>query len=239
VAVMTSFATDAAIRAYVAERRLGEPLFFSQSVAPRLRPDGELFRDEAGNVSLYGPGHGDLLEAIVASGTLAALRRRGVEHVVISNVDNLGARLDPVVAGSHLVAGRPLTVEVASREGDLGGAPVRLGGRLRLLEAPCFPPDFDQSRIPVFNTNTATASLEALEHPVDLTWLVVEKDVGGRPAVQLEHLYHELSAFVETTYLHVPRTGPRGRFFPIKLPAELERSLDDLREMLAVSPLDL
>jgi hypothetical protein len=72
---------------------------------------------------------------------------------------------------------------------------------------------------------------------VALTWLYVEKDVEGERAVQLEHLYHELSAFVPTTYLVVPRHGPRGRFFPIKLPEDLERSREALRTMLAAAPL--
>ena len=43
---MTSFATDEAVRAHVAERQLGEPLFFTQTAAPRLRPDGSLFLDD-------------------------------------------------------------------------------------------------------------------------------------------------------------------------------------------------
>ena len=40
VALMTSFATDEAIRAHVVERALGEPLVFHQFVSLRLEPDG-------------------------------------------------------------------------------------------------------------------------------------------------------------------------------------------------------
>ena len=233
-ALMTSFATDEAIRAALAGPDAGAgPLLFGQFVAPRLRPDGSLFRDATGAVSLYGPGHGDLLEAIRTSGTLARLRELGVRHVAVSNVDNLGARVDPVVVGAHLRAGRPLTVEVARKDGDAGGAPARVDGRMAMLEGPRFPPGFDQDAIPVFNTNTALVDVDALGQPVDLTWLYVEKDVDGERAVQLEHLYHELSAHVPTTFLVVPRHGPRGRFFPIKVPEDLERSRDALREMLA------
>jgi UTP--glucose-1-phosphate uridylyltransferase len=63
--------------------------------------------------------------------------------------------------------------------------------------------------------------------------LYVEKEVEGRPAVQLERLVNELCSLVPTTYLEVPRSGPRGRFFPIKTPADLEASRGPLREMLA------
>ena len=77
VVLMTSFATDEAVRAHVASE-LGEPLLFTQTAAPRLRPDGSLFLGADGKASLYGPGHGDLLGSLRASGTLAELVRRGV-----------------------------------------------------------------------------------------------------------------------------------------------------------------
>jgi UTP--glucose-1-phosphate uridylyltransferase len=38
------------------------------------------------------------------SGVIEALPARGVEHVLVSNVDNLGATLDPLVLGAHLEA---------------------------------------------------------------------------------------------------------------------------------------
>jgi UTP--glucose-1-phosphate uridylyltransferase len=236
VALMTSFATDEAILEHVEERGLGGPLLFHQFVSLRLEPSGELFRDSDGAVSLYAPGHGDLFRALRESGTFAAFRDHGVRVVTVSNVDNLGARVDPVVVGAHLLAGRPLTCEVARKEGDVGGAPLRVDGKLQLVEGPRFPPTFDQERVPVFNTNTALVELDALEADNDLSWLYVVKDVEGRDAVQLERLYHELSAFVPTTYLEVPRRGPRGRFLPIKTPADLELEQEALRELVAAAP---
>ena len=237
VALMTSFATDEAVRAHVVERELGDPLVFHQFVSLRLEPDGELFLDDEGRPSPYAPGHGDLFQALRRSGTLDALRARGVRVVTVSNVDNLGARVDPVVVGAHLLGGTPLTCEVARKEGDMGGAPVRVNGKLQLVEGPRFPESFDQELAPVFNTNTAVVDIDALDVDYDLTWLYVRKSVEERDAVQLERLYHEISAFVPTQYLEVPRRGPRGRFSPIKTPADLERAQDDLRELVAASPL--
>ena len=213
VALMTSFQTADETRAHVAALDLPEPLWFSQSVSLRLTEAGALFVED-GRPSLYAPGHGDLLAAIRRSGTLGELRARGVEHVAVSNVDNLGARLDPAVIGMHLTAGRPLTVEVAVKQGDMGGAPARVDGRLGLLEGPQFPPGFDHDRIPVFNTNTATIAVDALDRDFELRWLL------------------------DTTCLEVPRSGPRGRFFPIKEPEDLEGARPALREMLGSSVLD-
>jgi UTP--glucose-1-phosphate uridylyltransferase len=233
VGLMTSFATDEVVRAFVVERGLGDPFVFHQFVSLRLEPGGELFRDPDGRPSPYAPGHGDLFEALRRSGMVDSLRARGVRVVTVSNVDNLGARVEPAIVGSHLLAGRPLTIEVARKEGDLGGAPVRIDGKLQLLEGPRFPQDFDQSLTPVFNTNTAWFDLDALDREYDLTWLFVEKEAAGRAAVQLERVFHEVTRFAQTTYLDVPRTGPRGRFFPIKTPDDLERMQADLREVLA------
>ncbi len=233
VALMTSFATDEAVRAHVADRGLGDPLWFCQTAAPRLRPDGSVFVGTDGRASLYGPGHGDVLSTIRSSGTLDALTRRGVRTIVVSNVDNLGARLDPVVAGMHRRAGTPLTVEVVTKGNDTGGAPARVDGHPQLLEAMRFPPEFDQSRIPVFNTNTSLIDLDVLADPIELTWLVVEKSVEGDTVVQFERLYHELSAFVQTTFLVVSRDGPRGRFLPVKEPGDLAEVRPLLRQLLA------
>ncbi len=237
VAVMTSFQTEDETRAHVAGLGVPEPLWFSQYVSLRLTEDGGLFRHD-GLPSLYAPGHGDLLDALRRSGTLAALRERGVGDVAVSNVDNLGARLDPVVLGAHLVAGRPMTAEVAVKEGDMGGAPARVDGRLGLLEGPQFPPGFDQERIRVFNTNTTMLALDAIDRAFDLRWLYVLKSVDGRSAVQLERLYHQVAWELDATFLEVPRSGSRGRFFPIKEPEDMERSRPVLREMLAASVLD-
>jgi UTP--glucose-1-phosphate uridylyltransferase len=237
VAVMNSFATDASTREFVKEKRLPAPDFFSQFVSLRLKRDGELFRGGDGRPSLYAPGHGDFLPAFRRSGALELLRGRGVRHVMVSNVDNLGARIDPVVVGTHILGGRPVTAEVAEKGGELGGAPVRVDGQPLLLEGPRFPPDFDQDRIPVFNVNTLTLDVDALERDYELTWLYVEKSVDGRTAVQLERVFHEITAFVPTTFLVVPRGGSRGRFFPVKTPEDLEATRAALRELLATSPL--
>jgi UTP--glucose-1-phosphate uridylyltransferase len=235
VAVMTSFATDTETRAHVAALDVPEPLWFSQFVAPRLTPSGGIFRDAEGNASLHGPGHGDLVEALQQSGVLETLAGRGIRVVLVSNVDNLGARVDPVVVGEHLLGGLPVTVEVAVKRGDTGGAPARVDGRLVLVEGPRFPDGFDQETIPVFNTNTVAFDLEALRGTYPLEWMVAVKDVEGVAAVQLERLFHEVTWFLDARFLEVPRTGPRGRFFPIKVPADLVTSREALREMLATS----
>jgi UTP--glucose-1-phosphate uridylyltransferase len=237
--VMNGFATDEPTRAFVRERDLPEPLFFSQSVLLRLTRDGELFRDAQGAPSPYSPGHGDFVPSVRASGVLDELRARGVRTLLLSNVDNLGARPDPAVLGMHLRSGRGLTAEVVAKApGDKGGAPARVDGRTMHVEDFRFPADFDSRRIGVFGTNTFHVDLDVLDGEYPLTWFYVEKSVGGRTAVQLERLVNELTAFVPSLFLEVPRTGSRGRFFPVKEPRDLDAAQEPLRALLAASPFD-
>jgi UTP--glucose-1-phosphate uridylyltransferase len=221
--LMNSFATDEETRAHLGDR--DDVIVFSQSVSLRLDPDGGVFPGP----SPYSPGHGDF--AVFAP--VEELRARGIRTLMLSNVDNLGARVDPRVLAAHRAAGNPLTIEVAAAEGDPGGAPARVDGRPQIVEGFRFPPSFDPHTLPVFNTNSLVVEVDALEERHSLTWFYVEKDVEGRKAVQLERLVNELSAFLPTTYLLVPRHGPRSRFVPVKTPEDLERTRPLLRELLA------
>ena len=227
--VMNSFATHQATLHFLEEKGLEQDVLpFLQCVSLRLTPEGDLFRDASGALSPYAPGHGDFITALRSSGHLAALRKRGVRALTLSNVDNLGAELDPVIVGYHAAHGRPLTVELAHAVGgDVGGAPALVRGRVRIVEGFCFPAGFDFDQIGFINTNTFIISLSALERDYPLSWYYVEKTVDGRKAVQMEHLIGELSTFVDTAYLATPRSGPRGRFLPVKTPADLEALRND------------
>jgi UTP--glucose-1-phosphate uridylyltransferase len=231
--VMNSFATDEPTRAFVRGLDVPEPLFFAQSVSLRMNPGGSLFVDDDGTASPYSPGHGDFVRSIRRAGVVDSLRARGVRHLTLSNVDNLGARLDPAVVAAHIAGGRAMTAEVTRKDpGDVGGAPVLVDGEPWVLEGPRFPPDFDHERVRIFATNSFVFDLDALDREYDLTWLYVEKTVSARKVVQPEQLVNEVSRFTPTTFLEVPRTGPAGRFVPVKTPADLDAAQPALRELL-------
>jgi UTP--glucose-1-phosphate uridylyltransferase len=223
VYLMTSFATNDRVCAALAARGPGEPAevhAFPQFVSVRLTPEGDVFRGADGRPSLYGPGHGDLPFAFAASGQLKDFRARGGRMVLVSNIDNVAAALDPAVIGAHLRGGCPITVEVARKyPGDKGGAPALLDGRAQIVEGFRFPPGFEQDRIPVFNTNTFVFDLDTLDpgrQPLPLDWFRVEKKVDGRTALQFERLAGQLTALFPTQFLLVDRSGPDTQFQPIK-----------------------
>jgi UTP--glucose-1-phosphate uridylyltransferase len=197
---------------------------FRQRASLRLTPEGRLFRDASGAPSVHATGHGDMPEALRASGLLGRFIAAGGRYVWVANLDNLGAGIDPLLLGWHIEQGRQLTVEVADAGSDKGGLPVRWNGRPVVLEDFRLPDGFDRSQVPVFNTNTLLVDADALAG-VDMAWtyFTVEKEVDGRPAIQFERLVGELTSSLVAGFVRVPRTGPRSRFLPVKDDAELAR----------------
>ena len=215
VLLMNSFATERATAEHLAA--LGRTVHsFNQMVSLRLTPDGALFLDPDGGASLYAPGHGDFAPALRHSGALRRFLDGGGRYLTLSNVDNLGASLDPVVIGAHIDGGRPMSVElVRTRPGDIGGFPARSDGRLIIVEAFRAPEGFDVSSAPVFNTNTFVFDAAALDAEFDLSWFAVQKQVDGRTAIQFERLVNQLTEHLDTTWLVMPREGAASRFVPI------------------------
>ena len=115
---MTSEPTTGPITQALAARGLAadpDVATFEQLVSLRLTPEGELFTDDDGEPSVYATGHGDLPEALRRSGLLTRFVERGGRYVWISNIDNLGARVDTAILGQHIVDDRALTVDVVDK----------------------------------------------------------------------------------------------------------------------------
>ncbi len=205
----------------------------AQFVSLRLDRNGEIFHEADGEPSLYAPGHGDLTFALRASGALARFRRAGGRMLFVSNVDNLAATLDPAIIGAHLRQGRAVTVEVVRNEpGDVGGAPARVDGVLQIVEAFRFPPDYPQGQLPVFNTNSFVMDAAAVDRDFDLTFFRVTKKVEDEEVIQFERLVGQVTAFVPTGLVVVPRHAPLGRFEPIKDPGDLDKRRESIRANL-------
>jgi UTP--glucose-1-phosphate uridylyltransferase len=233
--LMTSRSTDAGIRAALGrELDGGAVATFTQHVSLRLTPEGDLYLDEEGRPSDYAAGHGDLPDALRESGLLQAFVARGGRTILMANVDNLGGTLDPAVIGFHLDQGKAVTCELVDKlPTDRGGIPASLDGRLCVLEEFRIPPSFDPRTVPVFNTNVFHFDAEALLG-LDMPWtyFTVKKKVGDRPVVQFERLVGEVTSYLPTAYLHVPRTGAASRFLPVKDNDELAARVP---EILAVA----
>lgn len=234
--VMTSFHTDTTIRAHLqANSHFGaDPggiVLFEQYRFRRLCPDGSFFCSLDGQEDHAAPGHGDFIHALRASGELDRFIAAGGKYLLFSNVDNLGATIDPAIVGWHIRSGREMSVEVAAKHpGDKGGAPARVNGRMQLVEGFAFPEDFDQDLIPVFNTATYVFNAEALQRDVELPWYLVEKKVEDQTVIQFEHLAGDLSVFLDTGFLQVDRDE---RFIPVKSQGDVPAAQELIRRKRA------
>jgi UTP--glucose-1-phosphate uridylyltransferase len=229
--LMTSHTTDGPIREALGERLDGyDVAVFSQYLSLRLTQAGSVFVDAEGEPSVHSPGHGDLPDALADSGLLDRFVAAGGRVVMVTNLDNLGGGLDPVVVGFHLDGKLPVTCEVVDKEpGDRGGIPARLDGRPVILEEFRLPEGFDPTTVDVFNVNTFLFDAKALQTlDIEWTYFVVQKKVDDAPVVQFERLVNEVTFALPTRYLRVPRSGAESRFLPVKDYDELSRRKEQI-----------
>ncbi|MBN2802437.1 MAG: UTP--glucose-1-phosphate uridylyltransferase [Deltaproteobacteria bacterium] len=234
VILMNSFATMDATRKHINELNPDiEILDFHQFISLRMTDNGDVFKTDEGAPSLYAPGHGDFPFALKESKILEKLKNLGIKYITLSNVDNLGAGLDPVVIGMHILNKKPMSVElVKTYPGDVGGFPAIENDKDVIMEAFRLPESFDKDSIEVFNTNTFVFNIETLDMAPELTWFMVKKNVGGKSAIQWERLVGQLTQFVEVSWLVVPREGENSRFIPIKTVEDIDINQDILKAVL-------
>ncbi len=214
------------------------PLDFLQSREPKLLADTLEPVTWPANPELEWcpPGHGDLYVSLAGSGMLDALLAGGYRWAFVSNIDNLGATVEPRIATWAEAEGVPFVLEaVRGTAADRkGGHLASRDGQLVLRESAQVPEGDssfgDLSRWHYYNTNNLWIDLEALrrlldERPSgpDLPLIVNRKTVDpaddASPAVlQLENAMGAAVGSIEgARAVHVPRT----RFAPVKTTDDL------------------
>jgi len=217
------------------------PLTFLQNRVPKLQADSLLPASSSGDPAMAWcpPGHGDIYTALITSGLLEKLISSGMRFAFISNSDNLGAVIDPVIPDMMKRNGIPFLLEVADRtEADRKGGHLacsKRDGRLLLRESAQCPPDEkdefqDIQKYRYFNTNNLWIDLSALRHLVQQTGAVPElalmvnrksldpRDDSSPAVLQLETaMGSAVAGFSGAAALRVPRT----RFAPVKTTDDL------------------
>ena len=133
--------------------RHDQVMFFQQGVLPSLDiRDGRMVLAAKHEVATNPDGHGGSIRALHASGALADMRRRGVEHLSYFQVDNPLVRvLDPVFLGLHASApdssGDMSSKMVAKTEpGEKVGVFCLADGRTEVMEYSDMPAELQNAR---------------------------------------------------------------------------------------------
>jgi UTP--glucose-1-phosphate uridylyltransferase len=220
---------------------VGLPLDFLQNKVPKVRADDLGLAEWPADPELTWcpPGHGDLYTSLLTSGLLDALLSRNLEYAFVSNVDNLGAVLDPSLLGWFVSEDLPFLMEACDRgPADRKGghlARLRDGAGLVLREVAQCPPDElddfqDVTRHRFFNTNNLWVNLRQLAKtlkahggvlglPMIRNGKNVDPTDESSPRVwQLETaMGAALSVFEGARAVRVPRE----RFLPVKTTSDL------------------
>jgi UTP--glucose-1-phosphate uridylyltransferase len=184
------------------------------------------------------PGHGNIYAALLTSGSLDKLIKKGYEYAFISNIDNLGAFLDPTLLGYFIENKYPFMMEVAGRmpaDKKGGHLACRPNGQLILRElAQCPDTELDAfqdtNRYKYFNTNNLWINLISLKKiitnlggVIKLPMIRNEKNLDPRDSTspriyQLETaMGSAIELFEGAAAVRVPRT----RFAPVKSTEDL------------------
>jgi UTP--glucose-1-phosphate uridylyltransferase len=251
--------TEKALERYP-ELDAGVPLTFMQSVVPKLDADtlAPAAWPQEPALEWNPPGHGDVYAALARSGILDQLLEQGFRYAMVSNIDNLGAWVQPSIAG-HLERERiPFLMEVVegTESERKGGHLARRSsdGQLILREVAQVADDDEDSfrdyrRWHYYNTNSIWLDLRVLsevlcasdgvmELPLIINRKTVDpRDSGSTPVIQLESaMGAAIQSFPGARLLCVPRS----RFIPVKTTNDLLVLRSDAYELtdeLVVRPL--
>lgn len=239
--LMNSFNTDDDTQKFV-RRYKGlqvEIYTFNQSCFPRISRDTLLpiarTCDIEGDMEAwYPPGHGDFYDSFRNCGLLKEFIQQGREYCFISNIDNLGATVDPKILNLLFCpADRSpefvMEVTDKTRADVKGGTLIQYEQKLRLLEIAQVPKehidDFKSVKtFKFFNTNNLWVKLSAIERVLQERTLNMEIIVNnktlanGLNVIQLETA---VGAAMKTFNGGLGINVPRMRFLPVKKTSDL------------------
>ncbi|MBV8820187.1 MAG: UTP--glucose-1-phosphate uridylyltransferase, partial [Acidobacteriaceae bacterium] len=185
--------------------------------------------DYTGNLPmqcLHPTGHWYEIPNMLRNGVLLELLqlRPHLRHLLIHNIDTLGATLDPGLLGLHIDSKAAMTTEVIARQiSDRGGGLAYVNGRLRLVEGLALPNEEIESSLSYYNSNTMWIDIDQLLTAFSLS----RADLADAEKVQLA--VRGVAAYMPTyiTLKDVKKRWGKGQedIFPV---AQFEKLWGDM-----------
>jgi hypothetical protein len=114
---------------------------------------------------LHPVGHWYEVPNLLRNGLLARLltQQPQLQHLLLHNIDTLGANVDAALLGQHIQSGACLSFEMIRRRlEDRGGGLARVDGRVRLVEGLAMPREEVEFELSYYNSNTCWIHLDKL-----------------------------------------------------------------------------
>jgi hypothetical protein len=127
--------------------------------------EGTDYTDNLPEQCLHPVGHWYEIPNLLRNGVLRRLLEDNpqLRHLMLHNIDTLGANLDPALLGLHIDSGAALTSEVIAREvEDRGGGLARINGQPRLIEGLALPDERIEFDLSYYNSNTMWMDIDRL-----------------------------------------------------------------------------
>jgi hypothetical protein len=127
--------------------------------------EGSDYTDNLPPQCLHPVGHWFEIPNLLRNGVLAKLLtdRPHLKHLMLHNIDTLGADADPAMFGLHLAQDACLTFEVITRRlEDRGGGLARVNGQVRLVEGLAMPREEEEFQLRFYNSNTCWINIDRL-----------------------------------------------------------------------------
>jgi hypothetical protein len=134
--------------------------------------EGTDYTDNVPLQCLHPVGHWFEIPNLLRNGTLARLleERPRLKHLMLHNIDTVGADVDPATFGLHLLLGGALSFEVITRRiEDRGGGLARVNNRTRIVEGLAMPHEEDEFALSYYNSMTCWIDIDKLLAAFQLT----------------------------------------------------------------------
>ncbi|TWU01461.1 UTP--glucose-1-phosphate uridylyltransferase [Neorhodopirellula pilleata] len=127
--------------------------------------EGSDYTDNVPSQCVHPVGHWYEVPNLFRNGVLSRLLsdQPSLKHLMLHNIDTLGANVDPALFGLHLDSGATLSFEVIPRRlEDRGGGLALVSGRPRLVEGLAMPNERAEFGLRFYNSNTTWIEIDGL-----------------------------------------------------------------------------
>ncbi|HZM02030.1 MAG TPA: UTP--glucose-1-phosphate uridylyltransferase, partial [Candidatus Saccharimonadales bacterium] len=134
--------------------------------------EGSDYTDNVPAQCLHPVGHWYEIANLLRNGVLLRLlaERPNLKHLLLHNIDSLGADLNPALLGLHIHHGGTLSFEMITRRlEDRGGGLARVNGKVRIVEGLAVPREEDEFNLSYYNSLTTWINLPKLLEVFQLT----------------------------------------------------------------------